>query len=220
MRITQHSSTKQDILQLLQKERQKTAQELAEALEISPQAIRRHFKELEDAGLIEHEQVQIGMGRPQNLYKLSNKGRDRLPNRYGEFAVSLLDTLSETVDKEQLSTILKKQWQRKAQEYRKRLGKGSLETRVAKLVQMRQAEGYMAEWHTLKPEDTNGDTGTRYVILEHHCAISQVAQSFPSVCAHELEMFATALDNCCVERTHWINDGEHQCGYLVYQLTE
>ncbi|NER48153.1 MAG: iron-sulfur cluster biosynthesis transcriptional regulator SufR [Symploca sp. SIO1A3] len=217
MTTTQHSSTKQAILQLLQKEGQKTASELAEALEISPQAIRRHLKELEDGGLIEHKQVQIGMGRPQHLYKLSRKGRDRLPNRYDDFAISLLDTLSETVDKEQFSTILQKQWQRKAQEYRQRLGKGSLEKRVAKLVQMRQTEGYMAEWHTLKPEDNNGNGDTRYVIIEHNCAISQVAQSFPTVCGHELEMFAIALQDCHVERTHWLNDGEHQCGYLVYQ---
>jgi len=219
MTTTQHSSTKQAILQLLQKEGQKTASELAEALEISPQAIRRHLKELEDGGLIEHKQVQIGMGRPQHLYKLSRKGRDRLPNRYDDFAISLLDTLSETVDKEQFSTILQKQWQRKAQEYRQRLGKGSLEKRVAKLVQMRQTEGYMAEWHTLKPEDNNGNGDTHYVIIEHNCAISQVAQSFPTICGHELEMFAIALDDCHVERTHWLNDGEHQCGYLVYEST-
>ncbi|NEP10454.1 MAG: iron-sulfur cluster biosynthesis transcriptional regulator SufR [Symploca sp. SIO2C1] len=220
MTTTQYPSTKQDILQRLLKEERRTAQELAEALNISPQAIRRHLKNLESAGLIEHQQLQEGMGRPQHVYQLTRKGRDRLPNRYGEFAVSLLDTLSETVDKEQFSTILQKQWERKAKEYRERLGNGSLEKRVAKLVKMRQAEGYMAEWHTIKPKDNNGKIGTHYVIVEHNCAISQVAQSFPSVCGHELEMFAVALHDCHVERTHWLNDGEHQCGYLVYQPTE
>jgi len=220
MTTTQHPSTKQDILQHLLKEEQRTAQELAEALDISTQAIRRHLKELEGAGLIEHQQQQVGMGRPQHVYQLSGKGRDRLPNRYGEFAVSLLDTLSETVDKEQFSTILQKQWERKAQAYRKRLGNGSLEERVAKLVKMRQAEGYMAEWHALKPEDTSGRMDTHYVIVEHNCAISQVAQSFPSVCCHELEMFAVALHNCHVERTHWINNGEHKCAYLIYEPRE
>jgi len=35
------------------------------------------------------------------------------------------------------------------------------------------------------------------------------------VCDHELELFATALPDCTVERTHWIVDGQHQCGYLV-----
>jgi DeoR family suf operon transcriptional repressor len=51
--------------------------------------------------------------------------------------------------------------------------------------------------------------------MEHNCAISNVAESFPSVCGHELEMFAAVLPDCTVERTHWIINGEHRCGYLV-----
>ncbi len=215
MATTQQSSTKQDILQYLLKHVQATAVELATALEISPQAIRRHLKDLEAEQLIVYSSVQAGMGRPQHVYKLSSKGSDRLRREfgdsYGEFAVSLLDVLAETVGREQVSTILKKQWQRKALEYRERLGNGSLQERLATLVKLRQAEGYMAECHPLN----SSDDGDRFIITEHNCAISNVAESFPSVCGHELEMFATILPDCTVERTHWIINGEHRCGYLV-----
>ena len=51
--------------------------------------------------------------------------------------------------------------------------------------------------------------------MEHTCAISDVAESFTSVCGHELEMFAAILPDCTVERTHWLIHGEHRCGYLV-----
>jgi DeoR family suf operon transcriptional repressor len=215
MTTTQQPSTKQDILQYLLKQNQATAQELAEILEISPQAIRRHLKDLEAEGLIEHQQVQAGMGRPQYVYKLSRQGRDRFPNRYEEFAVSLLDTLTETVGRDQVSSILRKQWERKALEYRDRLGKGSLQERVAKLVELRQSEGYMAEWYALEPNGSSKGFGYQFILKEHNCAISNVAESFPSVCGHELEMFAAVLPDCTVERTHWINKGEHQCGYLI-----
>jgi DeoR family transcriptional regulator, suf operon transcriptional repressor len=30
-----------------------------------------------------------------------------------------------------------------------------------------------------------------------------------------LEMFELALQDCKVERTHWLAEGEHRCGYLV-----
>lgn len=215
MTISKPSSTKQDILQYLLKHAQAKAQELAEALDISPQATRRHLKDLEIQGLIEYKPMQVGMGRPQHLYSLSKMGRDHFPNRYGEFAVSLLDTLAETVGSEQMSNLLQKQWQRKAKEYRERLGNGCLQERVANLVELRRAEGYMTEWHILQSEDSDHKTDKQFIITEHNCAISQIAESFPSVCGHELEMFAAALDNCQVERTHWINDGEHQCGYLI-----
>ncbi len=216
MTTTQQPSTKQDILQLLMKRGQATAQELADALKISPQAIRRHLKDLEGERLIEQlPPVYAGMGRPQHIYQLSKQGRDRFPNRYQDFAVSLLDTLAATVGHDQVSSILRKQWERKALEYRDRLGKGSLKERVTRLVEIRKSEGYMTEWHALEPKDLDNRYSHQFMLTEHNCAIHNVAESFPTVCGHELEMFAAVLPDCTVERTHWINNGEHQCGYLI-----
>jgi DeoR family transcriptional regulator, suf operon transcriptional repressor len=219
MQTTQQTSTKQDILGYLVKQGQASALELAEALDISAQAVRRHLKDLEAEELILNSSiVQAGVGRPQHMYKLSQQGRDRLlkdsnVDSYGDFAVSLLDTIAETVGRDQVSKILRKQWERKGVEYRDRLGNLSLSERVAMLVELRKAEGYMAECHPVESSDSS--ESERFIIAEHNCAISNVAESFPSVCGHELEMFAAVLPDCTVERTHWIINGEHRCGYLV-----
>lgn len=207
MATTQQPSTKQDILQHLLERGEATAQELAESLDISPQAVRRHLKDLEAEELIEYQTMQVGMGRPQHVYKLSRKGRDRFPDSHGKFAVSLLDTLAETMGYDQVNTILRKQWERKGIEYRSRVGSASLSDRVAKLVELRQAEGYMAECY---PIESN-----KFIFTEHNCAISDVAETFPSICGHELEMFSLVLPDCTVERTHWLINGEHRCGYLI-----
>jgi len=226
-RSTAHS-TKQDILNYLLRQDQATAQELAEHLAISPQAIRRHLKDLEAEDLILHQIQHSGTGRPSHIYELSQAGRDRFPARYHEFALSLLDTLAETVGEDQVGTILRKQWQRKALDYRAQIGSGSLKERIARLVELRRAEGFMAEWHVPEEEAGSGSTadsrpiepvaGDRYLITEYNCAISQIAESFPTVCGHELEMFALALPDCQVERTHWLVNGEHRCGYLVQPI--
>lgn len=213
MTITQPASTKQDILQYLLKSGQATAHDLADDLDISPQAIRRHLKDLESEGLIEHYTVQVGMGRPQYIYRLSKQGRDRFPQGYSDFAVSFLDTLVKTVGEQQVGEVLRKQWERKAEEYRQRIGTGTLQERVANLVKLRQQEGYMAE--LLLVEDHKKVSPEKYILSEHHCAISEVAESFPSVCGHELEMFSAVLPDCTIERTHWINNGQHNCGYLI-----
>ncbi|MEY3298995.1 MAG: hypothetical protein RLZZ597_2255 [Cyanobacteriota bacterium] len=218
--VQQSSSTKDDILVYLLKQGEATAQALAEHFEVSAQAIRRHLKDLEAEGLIEHRAVHEGMGRPNHLYRLSGKGRDRFPAQYDEFAISLLDTLAETVGKDQVGTILRKQWERKALEYRDQVGTGTVAERVARLVQLRQTEGYMAEWHEVDPAEmqphiTVDHPGPCYIITEYNCAISHIAESFPSVCGHELEMFQLALADCAVQRTHWLVRGEHRCGYLV-----
>ncbi len=204
-------STKQSILQYLLKQGEATARQLAITLQISQQGVRRHLNELEADGLIEYQSVQNGMGRPQHLYQLSREGRSLFPHRYGEFAVSFLDALAETVGKEQVSKVLEKQWHKKAAEYRDRVGRGSLQDRVTKLMELRQEEGYMAELHQVARKGKK----QQFILAEHNCAISEVAESYPSVCGHELEMFAEVLPDCTVERTHWINNGEHRCGYLI-----
>ena len=201
-------STKDDILQFLIKSGQATAQTLAEGLSVSPQAIRRHLKDLQAEELVEHQAMQSGMGRPNYIYQLSSKGRAQFPSQYDQFAVSLLDTLTETVGAEQVGAILRQQWQRKAQHYFDTIGHGPLAERVRQLVELRQAEGYMTELHS-------GDDENTYIITEYNCAISEVAASYPAVCGHELSMFAVALPDCQVDRTHWLVRGEHLCGYKI-----
>lgn len=218
MATTQQVSTKQEILEYLLKHSQATALDLASVLEVSPQAIRRHLKDLEAEELVVYTNTtQAGMGRPQHVYQLSRQGRERInktvSDRHGDFAVSLLDTIAETVGHDQFKTILQKQWERKAQEYRDHVGNGSLRQRVANLVELRKAEGFMAEYHPVDSPSESEDE--RFIFMEHNCAISNVAESFPSVCGHELEMFAAVLPDCLVERTHWLINGEHRCGYLV-----
>lgn len=217
MSSVQQPSTKEDILTYLLKQGEATAQAMAIHLDVSAQAIRRHLKDLEAEALIEHRPIQEGMGRPNHLYRLSRKGRDQFPAQYDTFALSLLDTLEATVGKDQVGTILRKQWERKAREYRDQVGQGPLADRVARLVRLRQAEGYMAEWYRLDEDEqsSEGDCSPQFVITEYNCAISHIVESFPTVCGHELEMFQIALPGCSVTRTHWQANGEHRCGYLI-----
>ena len=208
---TKELSTKQDILQVLLREGEASAGAIAQALQVSAQGIRRHLKDLEEDGLIGHKSVQSGMGRPNHLYELSPKARSQFPNRSDEFAVSLLGSLSSLMDADQVDVILRMQWERKALEYRDLLGSGSLKTRIMALVELRKGEGYMAECHGVDEDDRD----SKYVLTEYNCAISHIAATFPKVCGHELEMFSIALYDCEVERTHWLVQGEHRCGYLI-----
>lgn len=86
-------------MRYLLKQGEATAQELADALAISPQAVRRHLKDLEAEQLLEHQTVQVGMGRPQHVYHLSKTGRSHFPEAYDQFALGLLDTLAAQLDR-------------------------------------------------------------------------------------------------------------------------
>lgn len=223
-----HPSTKDDILRYLLQKGQATAQELADNLGISPQAIRRHLKDLEAETLILHQPVSSGMGRPQYVYHLSKTGRSYFPEAYDRFALGLLDTLVATVAPEQLQTILRQQWERKGLEYYQNIGHLPFPQRVKRLVELRRLDGYMTDCHPKSPQNPQGASGDsvemeyivmEYIVMEYNCAIANVAESFPSICDYELALFHTALGkDCRVERTHWMIEGEHRCGYLIRSL--
>ena len=207
---------REDILRFLLKRGTATAAAIADHLEVTPQGIRRHLKNLEAEGLIEHQVSHEGIGRPNYVYQLSREGREHFPDQYDQFALSLLNTVADTMGPEQVGKLLKHQWQRKAKEYREKLGDAPLKERMQTLVKLRQAEGYMAELHEAdRSTETEASDVPAFVITEYNCAIAHIAESYPTVCGHELAMFAIALPDCSVERTHWLVNGEHQCGYLV-----
>lgn len=215
MNTSLQQSSKDAILNYLLKVNKASTQMIAQAMNISPQATRRHLKELEEMGLVEYELTQVKVGRPQHQYYLSRQGRDRFGQNYGEFAVSFLDTLTETVGEKEVSKVLEKQWQKKAEQYRQYLTGKNIEDQINQLVEIRKNEGYMAELFLIEEETQSQLKEKSFFISEHNCAISDVAESYPQVCGHELEMFASLFPDCQVERTNWIINGENLCGYSI-----
>ncbi len=208
------ASTKDEILQHLLKNDRVTAQELADRLGISPQAVRRHLKDLEEGELICHEVSGGGaMGRPQYIYSLSPKGRSQFPQGYGEFSVKLLQSLTQAVGQESVQELLRQQWQEKASHYRALLGHLPLPERLEQLAQLRRSEGYITEWF---PDPRSQG----YVYTEYNCVIVAVATSFPNVCSHELGMFSAIFPEFKVDRVHWMIKDSHYCGYAIFPQTE
>ncbi|MDX1976589.1 MAG: iron-sulfur cluster biosynthesis transcriptional regulator SufR [Pseudanabaenaceae cyanobacterium bins.68] len=209
-KFTPESSTKQEILGILLKQARANALTLANRLAISPQAVRRHLKDLLTEGLIELEGTELAkdLGRPQHFYQLTQLGRDRLPKSYDRFAVDLLSSLLKNLTNDQAAQVLGSQWHSKGLQYRQAIGQGSLPDRLELLAELRRSEGYVTEWNLWNEG---------YIFTEYNCAIAQIAASHPRICTHELEMFSTALPDCAVKRTHWLIEGEHRCGYLIRQ---
>jgi DeoR family transcriptional regulator, suf operon transcriptional repressor len=209
---TKDSSTRSDILRHLLRAGQATAQQVADDLALTTQGIRRHLKTLEAEGLICCESVAMPIGRPQHRYALTAAGRAWFPNSYNQFALSLLQTISETMP-EQLGPILKAQWRKKLEDYRPHLSQGSLGDRLAMLVALRRVEGFMSECHVVEVDEQG--QGRSFFVTDYNCAIADIAAAFPRVCGHELELYSELLPDCRVDRTHWMIRGESHCGYRI-----
>lgn len=198
--------TRTGVLAILLRLGEATAGDLAGRLGVSVQVTRRHLRSLEDEGLVEASSNAEGPGRPSNLWRLTSAGQGQFPDGSESFALGLLQSLAGQLPDAELRSLLDLQAVQQAATYRKQLGDASLEVRLARLVELRKGEGYVAECIA------DGDS---WVISEFHCSIMRIAEQFPCICDQELHLIRHTFPDCEVERVHWRLEAGHSCGFRL-----
>ncbi len=204
-------TTREAVLSLLLKNGESSASKLASCLGVSVQAMRRHLRSLQDVGLVKASQSSKGPGRPSNLWELTVQGRTRF-NSFNsgsqDFALDLLSAVETNFPKDKLANLFAKQTITKANLYNKKIGPGSINTRLAKFVELRNQEGYLAELH---PQPDNSG----WYLNAFHCSISSIAEQYPFVCDQELQLINHIFPDCEVKRVQWRLDAGHSCGFYI-----
>ncbi len=165
--------------------------ELAEHLELSEAATRRHLQLLERDGLVVTTTVRTGgPGRPSTRYALSDRARRLYPDRSADFANELLEYLEAEHGRAALLAFLRWRQSRQSQRYSSALAEiTDPEARTARLAQMLSEDGFLA---TVEPV-TAPDGATVLELSQGHCAISSVAAAHPEICAYEAALFRDLL---------------------------
>lgn len=208
MGASAQAPTREATLTLLLRQGQVSASALAEQLNISVQAMRRHLRTLEEEGLVESRAVSAGPGRPSNQWRLTKQGHQHFPDGSETFALDLLESMVTSLPPETLATLLNSQALHKADLYRRQLGEGSLEERVRTLVQLRSDEGYVSEM-------VPAADGSGWCVNEYHCSVQRIAEEHPAVCDQELQVIRMTFQDCRVERVHWRLESGHSCGFQI-----
>ncbi len=206
------TSTREAALTILLRLGQATAGTMASQLGVSVQATRRHLRSLEQEGLVESPCNTTGLGRPSNLWRLTDQGRDHFPDGSQEFAQGLLHTMANCLGTDQLQNLLGQQATAQAQRYRRLLGDYPLEKRLQRLVELRRREGYVADYQPCQDRHN-------WLLTAFHCSVGRIAQQFPVICSQELQLYRIIFPDCHVERVHWIQEGDHHCGFRIQQNT-
>ena len=160
--------TRRSILLLLKKAGSARAEELADSLGLTVSALRQHLSALAADGLVGHEQVRSGPGRPKHLFHLTPAAEGYFPKLHAELTNELLAYV-EAEDPELLERIFTRRRQRRIEGARDRLAGRDLRARVEELTAILDEDGYLADW----VEVGEG----RYRIVEHNCAIFTVAHA-------------------------------------------
>jgi predicted ArsR family transcriptional regulator len=183
-----------------------TAAALAERLDLTPAAVRRHLDHLVDEGAVEARDPRLmahrGRGRPAKLFALTERGRDGFDQQYDDLANEALRFLDETVGPEAVKAFA----ERRASFIEKRFPQVAAAhpeaTPAEVLALVFTDEGYAASVRQLPVVGEQ--------LCQQHCPVSHVAHEFPQLCEAETEAISRVLGTH-VQRLATIAHGDGVC---------
>lgn len=213
MRAEPDTSTRRTILTLLKTRGALLVSEMAKSLQITEMAVRRHLNTLERDGLIRSTLVRQAVGRPSLIYELTELADNQFPKKYQSLMLDLLQELDERNTSADAATevttvnmLFDGRKQKMLESYQPRMEGKKLGERVAELAEIQNSNGYMAQLE----QDESGD----YILHEHNCPITEVAQIYNHACQCELTLFQELLGTD-VSRTDCLAEGGQRCTYRI-----
>lgn len=159
---------------------------LAERLGMSYMGIKGVCLDLEKRGLLDTWRSPQPMGRPQMLYRLTERAHDLFPTTSNAMTIEVLAAAQKLFGATAAEKLLLVAFQKKAEQFAARLKEGTLAERAKAFARLRDHEGHMAEC-----VGAEGGEGLR--IVEHHSPILDLLREFPMIARLEAEMFARLL---------------------------
>ncbi len=204
------SGLRAELLIALRKEQPLTASELGVRFGLTPNALRRHLKTLQDAELVRFRRVVHGVGGPGYEYSLTEQGEQLFPRAYANPLADALDVVRAEQGSEGVVRIFRRGWEAIAREAAPKLANLSFTERASALAAMLTANGYMAESESPSPTEAH--------IREHNCAVREIAERFPEVCRAEAAFIEEIL-GAPVERQSHMMHGCSSCEYTARERT-
>ena len=196
------TGTKRSLLDLLLRG-ERTAEDLAARLGVSPTAVRQHLSMLVSSGLLERRTADPVSGRPAYLYRLSELGRRLYPKRHDLFLRGLVEALLSRQGREWTLEVVADVGRELARSARgNRNGRDAGERWSEALAWLETELGWEAVVEELP--------GGRRVVL-HQCPFRAVSADHPAVCGAFLSALLDGLTGAGPFTHRPIGDGLRCC---------
>jgi DeoR family suf operon transcriptional repressor len=201
------SGTRELVLRTLLSQPRCTINDLADKIGISPISVRHHIASLEAEGLISSEDERHGVGRPRQVFSLTENGIEQFPTRYVRLTIRLLQHLKETMPE----AMINKLFTEMAEDLARDLAEGtemedlSIQERLNLVKDLLRREGFNIDWQ----QNADG-----YEIHENSCPFYYIGQNHPEVCTVDQILISKVL-SVPTEKVKCILNGDSSCTYLV-----
>ena len=183
--------------------------ELAEALGMSYMGIKQHCIELQKLGYLDtwrRPKVDTHVGRPELIYRLTQKAHQLFPVASNTMTLALLEEAQALYGPTAASKLLFMVFQRKTEAYLGRVRAETQEERIRQFAALRDTEGYMAE--------VEKDAAI-WQIIEHHSPMADLLNAYPMLIPRlEQEMFGKVL-RMPVKREQTAASGLYWCVFRL-----
>jgi predicted ArsR family transcriptional regulator len=202
------SKTPEKILKHLKMNGTMTAAVLAKDFGMTSEGMRLHLLKLEENGLVQSESRSKGVGRPTILYSLTALSGKQFPDNHANLTVQLLESVQRILGSEALQLLVDDKKIKDYQRYEKAIEKGvTLDEKLELLTDIRNREGYMAEWFKV---------GDEWHFINNNCPICKAAVQCNNFCMAEIENFQKLLgDKLQIKRTEHSAGGNRRCTYVI-----
>jgi predicted ArsR family transcriptional regulator len=202
---------RRDILVRLRRDGPATPDQLAAAIGASRTGVLQQLRALEETHFVQRETVRHGVGRPRHVYDVTADAQELFPSNYDGLAAGLLSAIGAVGGNDLIEQVFAARRRQIGERVRRQIDDlvgpdAPLMDRVRALAVLQDDQGYLASAR-LRPDGT-------IQLLEHNCAILDVARGERSACDAELDLFRDVLGADVVRESH-IASGDRCCSYRI-----
>jgi DeoR family suf operon transcriptional repressor len=200
-------STRERVLLSLLSHPRSTITELGEKVGINSISVRHHISSLLIEGLIVAEEERHGVGRPRQVYYLTESGSERFPTNYLRLTTKILDQMKSTLPAPVVDKLFTEIALDMSANYQELAVNLTLEEKLNLIKTLLSREGFTVDWEK---------AGDEYRIHEISCPYFHVGQNHPEVCKVDQTMISSIL-SIPVEKINCLLLGNDHCTYVVKQ---
>lgn len=195
-----------DLMDLLRSTGALGVTEMANAIEVTPTAIRQRLTRLMAQGLIEREAVRAGRGRPKHRYQLTHKGLRLSGTNFTDLALALWREIGAIPNLNERRILLERVVQALACGYAREIrGKTTVE-------RMRSLSALLSERRVPFSVEPSPKTDDIPMLVAHACPYPELAEEDRQICDLEKTLFSELLGRP-VELTQCRLDGGVSCQF-------
>ena len=199
-------SSDRPLLDLIRRQGPITIAAMAEALGVTPTAVRVRLARLVDAGMVERRLEAGGRGRPRHAYLVTAEAHRSLGQNYADLALALWDELMHAVEDRKLRRVLfGRVTEKLAEQYRSEVRGDEWQGRMVELGSVLLDRG-------VEVEVTDASAGALPILRQHSCPYHALAEVDRAVCALERKMFEKVLGRS-LRLSRCRLDGHRSCDF-------